>query len=137
MKGLQENSECTYLSELDEVLLAVDDRDRAVGVPASDVARAEPPAALGVHEVRIGRVLLVLVVTEESVGPHDEQLARGGRVGAQIPHVGDVGEPERVDHRRGPARADVRIIGQRDRRPRGALGHAVALRDPGVACEHA
>mmetsp|Transcript_62152 Transcript_62152/g.110106 ORF Transcript_62152/g.110106 Transcript_62152/m.110106 type:complete len:348 (-) Transcript_62152:373-1416(-) len=74
------------LRQLEDVLLAVDDRKSAVRIPPADVAREEP--AVGVD--RLGGGGGGLVVAREDGRPAHRHLAAGGRLVRGVVHLGHV-----------------------------------------------
>mmetsp|Transcript_68010 Transcript_68010/g.141817 ORF Transcript_68010/g.141817 Transcript_68010/m.141817 type:complete len:390 (+) Transcript_68010:195-1364(+) len=74
--------------QLDEVLLAVDDAQHAVGVDDADIARVEVLAPVGVHREVLHRFLLHLVVPDlRHVVPRNQDLAARRVVRHEVAHV--------------------------------------------------
>eukprot|EP00962_Isochrysis_galbana_P028087 scaffold8851_cov115-Isochrysis_galbana.AAC.2 len=116
------------LSQLEDVLLPVDDGQRAVRVPPANVARVQP-SVLTEH---LGRRVGVLVVSDKVDGALGEDLATGGHAIRRVIHLGHVHQLDVLRRHRRPHAAGAVLTRQRQRGVRAVLGHAVALEHLGA-----
>jgi len=114
------------LGKLEDVLLAVDDLERAVGLDLADIARVEP--AVGVNG--LARLLRLLVVALADRRAANADLTAGvGLVLCSVVHLGHIHELE-LDARQGATNVAGRVIaGDSDADGRTGLGLTVAFVD--------
>mmetsp|Transcript_17633 Transcript_17633/g.30374 ORF Transcript_17633/g.30374 Transcript_17633/m.30374 type:complete len:362 (-) Transcript_17633:1029-2114(-) len=121
-------SDVLAVGQLEDVLLPVDDRERAVGVPPPDVAGVKP-AVLVEAGLAVG---LVAVVARKDIEALEAHLAARELVRRQVPHLGHVHQLDFGAGQRRSNRAGHVVAGWGRHGASAVLGEAVPLEDVGL-----